>query len=87
MKTTEKILLLAGAAAVGATLGLLFAPKSGKALRKDISNTMDSLKDEAGVLVKEGKEFAEKTIKNVAESVKSIENSDAVKEPYINGKA
>lgn len=74
MKTTDKILLTLGAAATGVAIGLLFAPKSGKALRKDIADEYDRVKEKSEELLKEGQEFAQKTlssVKNHADKQKS----------------
>lgn len=86
--------VLAGAAigfVVGASLALLFAPKSGADLRSDIGDAVDGLKDKAeqmldelqgsaAELVNRSKDALEQTRENIVRSV------EAGKEAYVQKK-
>jgi gas vesicle protein len=86
--------VLAGVAigfVVGASLALLFAPKSGEQLRSDIGGAVDGLKDKAeqvlddlqgsaSDLVTRSKSTLEKTRENIVRSV------EAGKEAYVQKK-
>jgi len=48
--------------AVGAVLALLFAPKSGRDLRRDIAETGEDLLDKAGNLIKKGETQGEQML-------------------------
>ncbi|HLG41541.1 MAG TPA: YtxH domain-containing protein [Chitinophagaceae bacterium] len=57
MKNTSKILIAAGAGlAVGAILGVLFAPDKGSETRHKIAESGKKLRDEFGRKIKEGKD-------------------------------
>jgi len=57
MTTTTKVILgLVGAAAVGAALGLLFAPSKGSELRQNIKDKAGEWADNMGNLFNRGKE-------------------------------
>jgi len=60
-----------GAAAAGAAIGMLLAPKKGEELRRDIKTTAEDWSKKAGNLLAEGKEKA----KNSAYEFKSEANS------------
>lgn len=70
-------------AAVGSIVALLFAPKSGKELRKDIKNKSQDLiedadeylmkaKDKASQLINEGKKKSEKLVSETKEKVDTL---------------
>lgn len=70
-------------AAVGSIMALLFAPKSGKELRKDIKNKSQDLiedadeylmkaKDKASQLINEGKKKSEKLVSETKEKVDTL---------------
>lgn len=57
MKTVNKMLIAAGAGVViGGVLGLLFAPKKGKDLRKDITDKGKKVSEEFQAAYKKGKD-------------------------------
>ncbi len=64
-------------AAVGAGLGLLFAPKKGKDLRKDLKNKMEELIDQAKEI--DPQELKEEFDKKVSEIKKELEDLDKEK--------
>ncbi|HEY0976972.1 MAG TPA: YtxH domain-containing protein, partial [Flavobacteriales bacterium] len=55
MSTQKAIFGFLGGIAVGATLGLLFAPASGKETRKKLRRKGDLAKDELNELIEQGR--------------------------------
>lgn len=79
--------LLCGAA-VGAALGLLFAPRAGRELREDLSNTASRLKQRAGEkydqaagaaadLAAKGRDFVTSTSRDLADASRQVHESYA----------
>lgn len=79
--------LLCGAA-VGAALGLLFAPRAGRELRQDLSNTASRLKQRAGEtydqaagaasdLAAKGRDFVTSTSRDLADASRQVHESYA----------
>jgi len=62
--------LLGGA--VGGALGLLFAPKSGKQTREDISRTSNALYEDGKKITRESWNKAKDTAENVIENVNDV---------------
>jgi len=79
MKDNSKILiaLLAGMA-VGAALGILFAPDKGSETRDKLSDSLknlgDSIKDRAAEEIENLTEFKEKVVENIKSKIKSAED-------------
>lgn len=68
MKNVNKILIALGAGAVvGGVLGILFAPKKGSELRKDISDKGKKFSDDMKTKYREGKEKLNGLRKNAEE--------------------
>ena len=61
-------------AVIGATLGLLFAPKSGKETRTDLSNILKELLDKVkGMDKEEVKDKLEKKIEEIENEIKDLD--------------
>lgn len=60
---------LALGAIAGAIAGILFAPKSGKETRDEITDTLTKVKDEVAVRLSELKDITQETYHNVVNSV------------------
>lgn len=79
MKDNSKILiaLLAGMA-VGAALGILFAPDKGSETRDKLSDSLknlgDSIKDRAAEEIGNLTEFKEKVVENIKSKIRSAED-------------
>jgi gas vesicle protein len=68
MKTINKILIAFGAgAAIGGVLGVLFAPKKGTELRKDISDKGRKISEDFQATFNKGKEKLNRYRKEVEE--------------------
>ncbi len=67
-------------AALGASLGLLFAPKSGKETRKDLKNKLDELMGKVKELdAKEVKEAFEKKVNEIKASLEDLDGEKVLK--------
>lgn len=65
-------------AGIGAGLGLLFAPKSGKETRKDLKEKMDNLVEKAkNIKVKDVKKTIEKKVNEIKEDLKNLDKETA----------
>lgn len=61
-------------AGIGAGLGLLFAPKSGKETRQDLKNKMDELIEKAkNVKAEDVKDAIEKKVNEIKEDLKNLD--------------
>lgn len=61
-------------AVIGATLGLLFAPKSGKETREELTNSLKELLDKVkGMDKKEVKDKLEKKIEEIESEIKDLD--------------
>ena len=61
-------------AVIGVTLGLLFAPKSGKETREDLSNSLKELLDKVkGMDKEEVKDKLEKKIEEIENEIKDLD--------------
>lgn len=71
--------LLAGLA-IGASLGILFAPKKGSETRKDLKKKMDEMLDKAkGIDSKEVKETIEAKIEEIKKELEDLDKEKALK--------
>jgi hypothetical protein len=61
--------------AVGASLGLLFAPKRGDELRDELRHRLDDLRDRMPEKIDQAKTRAQDTLESVREEVKGSESS------------
>ncbi|MCI5056975.1 MAG: YtxH domain-containing protein [Flavobacteriales bacterium] len=93
---TKNILIAAGAGmALGAIAGLLFAPKSGKELRKDIAETTSSAVDTVSSATSETVNKAKEIIQNapvqgkskLAEAARTVKQIAETMEHSLNGNA
>lgn len=74
----DTILALLLGGAIGACLGLLFAPKSGKETRKKVKILFDDIGEKTGELIEEGKEKIEEVkekIEEVKEKIKEVKTA------------
>ena len=70
MKNASKILIAVGAGlAVGAILGVLYAPDKGSETRNKIAKSGKKLRDKFGRKIKHGKDQMKEQIKEVVEKV------------------
>ena len=66
-------------AAIGAGLGLLFAPKKGSELRKDLKVKLDELVDQAkNINIKEVKEEFDKKVAEIKEELSDMDKEKAL---------
>ena len=66
-------------AAIGAGLGLLFAPKKGSELRKDLKVKLDELVDQAkNIDIKEVKEEFDKKVEEIKEELSDMDKEKAL---------
>jgi len=87
MKTSQILIGIIGGAAIGATLGVLFAPDKGSNTRKKIiqkttesaddlneiiTNFVDSITEKCNSIINKGKELTEKGMEDV--ELKNIKN-------------
>ncbi|OGS46595.1 MAG: hypothetical protein A2539_08780 [Elusimicrobia bacterium RIFOXYD2_FULL_34_15] len=61
-KSGETILAFLLGGAIGACLGLLFAPKSGKETRKKVKMFFDEISEKTGEIIEEGKDKIEELV-------------------------
>ncbi len=74
MNSTSKILLVAlGGVVLGATAGILLAPKSGKETRKDLANKINQLKTQIADMLAKGSDTASETIDAMKEKLSAME--------------
>ena len=83
MNNTSKVILgVIGGMAVGAIAGVLYAPASGKKTRKDLSDKVDSLKNQIAQAISQGEDYVSEKVsdmrKQLAEIEKEMENIDSV---------
>ncbi|HAM39439.1 MAG TPA: hypothetical protein DCP53_08630 [Elusimicrobia bacterium] len=69
-KSGETILAFLIGGAIGACLGLLFAPQSGKETRKKVKIFAESIGEKTGELIEEGKEKIEELVHSSKTAVK-----------------
>ena len=69
-KSSETILAFFIGGAIGACLGLLFAPQSGKETRKKVKIFAESIGEKTGELIEEGKEKIEELVHSSKTAVK-----------------
>ena len=80
MSKKNKIALFAAGAAIGAGLGVLFAPRSGKETRKILKDKMDELIDKAkNVSAADIQEAIEKKVNEIKEAIATLD-----KETFLN---
>jgi len=63
-KSGETFLVFLLGGVVGACLGLLFAPKSGKETRKKVKIFFDDIGEKTGELIEEGKDKIEELVRS-----------------------
>lgn len=74
MSKKNKIALFAAGAAIGAGLGVLFAPRSGKETRKILKDKMDELIDKAkNVSAADIQEAIEKKVNEIKEAIATLD--------------
>lgn len=74
MNNTSKLLLVAlGGVALGATAGILFAPKSGKETREDLANNISKLKEKIADLLAQGSDAASETVDELKDKLSNME--------------
>ena len=69
-KSGETILAFLIGGAIGACLGLLFAPQSGKETRKKVKIFAESIGEKTGELIEDGKEKIEELVHSSKTAVK-----------------
>lgn len=74
MNSTSKILLVAlGGIVLGATAGILLAPKSGKETRKDLMDKINELKKQMADMLATGSDTASETIDAMKKKLSAME--------------
>jgi gas vesicle protein len=74
MSKSHGIEKFAAGVVVGATLGVLFAPKSGKETREDLKNAFDDLVEKAkGIKAEDVKAAIEKKVEEIREAVADLD--------------
>ena len=72
MTTTTKVILgLVGAAAVGAAIGMLFAPQKGSDLRKDIKDKAGKWTDRLNDMIQSGKDHVKNEARKASNKVQA----------------
>ena len=80
MSKKNKLALFAAGAAIGAGLGILFAPKSGKETRKILKVKMDDLIDKARkVSADDVKEAIETKVNEIKEAIADLDKETVIK--------
>lgn len=76
----KTIATLGVGAAVGAGLGILFAPKSGKETRAELKQKMDELKTKlSNIEMKDVKEYVEKKVEKIEAELKDLDKEKVIK--------
>lgn len=79
-KKVAAVAALGVGAAVGAGLGILFAPKSGKETRTELKNKMDDLRKKVKEIdMEDVKDYVEEKINNIEESLKALDKETVKK--------
>lgn len=72
MTTTTKVILgLVGAAAVGAAIGMLFAPEKGSDLRKNIRDKAGKWTDRFNEMIQSGKDHVKDEVRKTSSKVQA----------------
>ncbi len=76
----KTIATLGVGAAVGASLGILFAPKSGKETRIELKQKLDELKAKLSKIeMKDIKEYVEKKVEKIEKELKDLDKEKVIK--------
>lgn len=79
-KKAKTVAALLGGAAVGAGLGILFAPKSGKETRKDLKEKMDELVNQAKEIdIDDVKEYVVQKSEEIEAALKDLDKEKVLK--------
>ena len=73
--------------AVGASLGLLFAPKRGEELRSDIRHSLDDLRRKSAEEYEELREKSEEALRTARKRVSGEEEGEGTEKKKANGNA
>lgn len=80
-KGIKKMMVVGGVSGVaGAVMGMLFAPKKGSDIRKDIKTSLDKVVNKVkSIKTEDVKKAFEKQIKNIEKSLDSLSNEKEIK--------
>lgn len=77
----KTVAALLGGTAVGAGLGVLFAPKSGKETREDLKKKLDELVNKVqDIKVEDIKKYVSKKTKEIEKALKDLDKEQVLKE-------